>query len=495
MRLVLLLVVLLPQDGWQPDQKDVAIPMRDGKSLSADVYLPAKAGKYATVLIQTPYNKALLRGMMIEGKGRGGEVGRGAETDMAVIRDREHYAYVVADWRGFYASKGAADGAKKPIKRGLDGFDCVEWIAKQPWSDGKVGTWGGSALGRIQLDTAVEHPPHLVCAAPLIAPLGQRYEDYYEGGLLLEAHVQRLDQLGFGVGAVVKRFSDPESPAWKLAARETYKPEAIDVPCLFITGWWDNYPGSIVSSFEDVVSKGGEKARTGSKLMIGPWDHVSIGVAKQADLSFPGAEKASGEAAKAFFDRWLRGVDNGWDKVAPVRWWQIGDEKWLESDRWTAVKRKLELVDLGKGGTYAYDPQNPSPTLGGANLPPDKHGPTDHTALEGRKDQLVWRVASPLRVNGAVELSFEASTDRESCDFIARLCDVRDGKPYHLADAARRVKGSKSRVTLTFPPAAVTTRELRIYLSSSNWPRYEKMASAVTVTVSDGATLTVPTLP
>ncbi|MBM4094470.1 MAG: CocE/NonD family hydrolase, partial [Planctomycetes bacterium] len=314
---------------WQSNIQDISIPLRDGKSLNADVYLPATEGNYPAVLIQTPYNKAFLRGILGEGKGRGGEVGRGAESDLAVLRDREHYAYVVVDWRGFFASKEAADGARKPIRRGLDGYDCVEWIARQPWSNGKVGTWGGSALGRIQFETAAEKPPHLVCAVPLIAPLGQRYEDYYDGGILREAHVNTLDRLGFGVSAIVKQVPNPDALAWTLAKRATYKPESIEVPCLVITGWWDHHPASILSSWEDIRAKGGPQARQ-SKLLVGPWDHVSIGVAKQGDLSFPKAAKASGEAARAFLDYWLRGSDNGWYKAPDSRLWQIGEEQWIE---------------------------------------------------------------------------------------------------------------------------------------------------------------------
>jgi predicted acyl esterase len=376
------------------------------------------------------------------------------------------------------------------------GYDCVEWIAKQPWSDGKVGTWGGSALGRIQLETAIEKPPHLVCAVPLIAPLGQRYEDYYDGGILREAHVKMLDKLGFGVGAVVTRFPNADAPAWALAKRTTYKPESIEIPCLIITGWWDHHPASILSSFDDIRTKGGGKAHQ-SKLLIGPWDHVSIGVAQQGDLTFPKAAKASGEAAKAFLDYWLRGLDNGWDKTPDSRHWQIGDERWIEESPRGALRREVESVALGVGGAYTSDPANPSPTLGGANLPPLKHGPTDHSALDARKDQHVWKITKALQVNGSPELEFEATMDKESCDFIARLCEVRDGKPYLLADGASRVKtkpGEKTRVALTFPPTAITTHELRIYLTGTNWPRYERHEGVVGVTVHNGATLKVPTL-
>ncbi len=479
---------LLVQDEWKPELKEVRIPMRDGKAIAADIYLPPKAGRYPTVLIQTPYDKKRLGAPIAGDKSEGPEAGRGAISDTLGLLDREHYAYVIVDWRGFFGSKEAMDGVKRGVwKRGQDGFDCVEWIARQAWSDGKVGTWGGSALGKQQFDTAIEQPPHLVCAVPLIASLGQTYESYYEGGVLLEFHVQMLDKLGFGVSAIVKANPKEDAIAWKVAERTTYRPDKIQVPCLLITGWWDNFPDQILKTFDDLAGN----ARAGSKLLIGPWDHVSVGLAKQGDRTFDGATKASADAARAFFDFHLRGADNGWDKSARVRYWTVNEEGWRDAESWSGIQRSstsLWLAADGKIGNekgagsreYAVDPRNPTPTLGGANLPPAKHGPRSQSGLDKRSDVLVYTTGPldrDLRVNGKVELSFEFTADRPTCDFTARLCEG----DMLMADAIRRCRdvkpGEKQRVTLIFPATAVTFakgRELRIYLSSSNWPRYER---------------------
>jgi hypothetical protein len=487
---ILAALVVLPQDDWKAELKDVRIPMRDGKALAADVFLPPKAGKYPTVLIQTPYNKKSLGRPIATGDDTAGETGRGAVSDALGLLDREHYAYVVVDWRGFYGSKGAMEGVKRGAwKRGQDGFDCVEWIAVQPWSDGKVGTWGGSALGKQQFDTAAEKPPHLVCSVPLIAAMGQTYDSYYEGGVLLEGHVDKLDQLGFGVGKMVKENPSGSAPVWKFAERQTVRLDLVEVPCLLITGWWDNYPDWIIQTYDDLVAKAGERARKHSKLLIGPWDHVSIGIVNQGDLQFEKAAKASADAAKAFLDFHLRDARNEWDRTARVRYWTVGEEEWRTADSWAAVKRSVSTVHLSPDGsvgaspaggkrTYRYDARSPVPTLGGANLPPMKHGPTFQTVLDSRKDVLSYssgKLEKPLRINGNVEVSFEFEANRECVDFVATLCEVCDGKPVFLAQAALRTR-PKGRTTATvkLSVVAAAVREWRLYVTSGCWPRYER---------------------
>jgi hypothetical protein len=487
------------------------------------------------VLIQTPYDKKRL-GAVMGGADVPGEAGRGSVSDALGLLDRENYAYCIVDWRGFYGSKAAMEGVRKQgFKRGLDGYDCVEWLASQEWCNGRVGTWGGSALGKQQFDTAAEHPPHLVCCVPLIASMGQSYEAYYEGGVLLEGHVEMLDRLGYGVSAVVRAAPLPTSPAWRAAERLTYRPDAIEVPCLVITGWWDNFPAQVIRTFEDIVAKGGEKARKHSKMLIGPWDHVSVGVAEQGDLRFEAAAKESAVAAKAFFDAWLREkADNGWDKTPRVRYWTVNEAAWAAVESWSGIKRKTATLHLDEerivaakpsGGTRSYvsDPRKPSPTLGGANLPPMKHGPKAQNALDGRADVLAYstgKLEKPMRINGAVELSVAFTANREDCAIVARLCDVHpDGKAVLLADAAARARvrdgepkplkpGERAALTLRFPPTAAVLpagHALRIYLSSTNHPRYERLPNtgadhwdekaAVDVDVTvlhDGTELRVP---
>ncbi len=489
-----------PAAPWKPALRGIAVPMRDGASLAADVYLPAKPGRYPAILVQTPYDRTRL-GAWLEGVGDPpGDAARGAESDLRRLVARERTAWVLVDWRGFFGSRaaerrGPADG----WRRGQDGYDAVEWTAAQPWCDGNVGTWGGSALGKQQLDTAAEKPPHLRCCVPLIASMGITYEGFHEGGILLEGHLRTLDRLGFGVSGFVQANPRADAPLWRILRRATFRPEAIDVPCLFITGWWDHFPDQVIETFEGVVAGGGAAARQHSRLLVGPWDHVSIGLTRQGDRAFPEAEGASAEAARAFLDRFLRGDAPAGGAPPRVLFLSAGEAQWEGAESWSAfprAERTFALTHLGTilaaadaprdssgARTYESDPSRPIPTLGGANLPPMAHGPRRQDALDARPDVLAWTSApleAPLRVNGNALLRVAVSADRRSVDLMARLCEATGEREALLvADAAVRVEelraGEVRAAALRFPALAYTFARgsrLRVYLSSSNWPRY-----------------------
>ena len=432
-------------------------------------------------------------------------------------------------------------------RRGQDGHDVVEWVAAQPWCDGKVGTWGGSALGKQQLDTAAERPPHLVCAVPLIAAMGLRYEGFYEGGVLLEAHTRALDALGFGVGAAVTANPLPDAPGWALARRLTYHPERIDVPCLFVSGWFDLFPREVIETFEDVVARGGERARTGSRLVLGPWTHTAVDLAAQGDLVFPAAEGVSTALTRRFFDHHLRGLDVGWDAEPRVRVFQPGEERWDGGpdvaalvgapERWTLTPAGTVVRADGAGPAapavrptraLRHDPSSPPPTVGGRNLPPLSAGPRDQGATARRADTLAF-VAPPLEralaVRGDATLSLVLLADRPDVDVVARLCDtVPDGRTILVAETAARASlrdgrarrllapGEPVRVVLRFPPTAWTFpagHRPTVLLAGGSAPRYERNplagaargdpAAAGPVTVEfllepDAAVLTLPVL-
>ena len=130
----------------------ISIPMRDGIRLVADLYLPDSAGRFPTILLRTPYVKTP----------------QFRRYKLAAYVQRG-YAVVLQDTRGRGDSDGEFDFY---FPEGKDGYDTIEWIAKQPWSNGRVGMDGGSYLGTVQWLAARERPPSLACIAPT-APSGR----------------------------------------------------------------------------------------------------------------------------------------------------------------------------------------------------------------------------------------------------------------------------------------------------------------------------------
>ncbi len=212
---------------------DVQVPMGDGQWLAADVYLPENDEPAPAVLVQTPYNKDGFRNRQRPMVDAG-------------------YAMVVVDWRGRFGST-AAGALDRDL--GDDGFDCVEWVAAQPWCDGQVATWGSSALGVAQFRTALRQPPHLVCMVPRVAGLGNHYHDYYSpGGVLRRAKITQLALLGFGDSAPV--LANPvQNALWDVIA-EAFNPADVTVPVLLIGGWYDHNIGTVVRTFERLRAAG-----------------------------------------------------------------------------------------------------------------------------------------------------------------------------------------------------------------------------------------------
>ena len=426
--------------------EETDIPVRDGKTLKADVYVNAGSGAKPVILVQTPYSKAPYR------------------ITFALYRtatfplDSARYHYVIVDWRGFYASK---DAAVAGYDRGLDGYDIVEWIAAQPWCNGKVATHGGSALGLIQFQTARHRPPHLVCAVPMIKDYKTKYSDYYYGGVLRREHVETLEQLGFTSVDLVT--SQPmENAYWRLITNRSDYPEEIEVPMLMVSGWFDHYPDDVIRAFEDLRERSGEKVRAQHRLIMGPWTHGDVDRAEQGELVFPDAENIARDAALRFFDYHLHGAKNGWPLTPVVRYYQMGENTWRDCARWSELGNISHTFFLTAGGTlgdmpdgsgtsdsFVADPRDPSPSHGAARFnpldPAAVPGPLDiRDVVESRGDVLIYStdvLTEDVVVAGTSRLRLHVRCDRPDADFSVRLCDVfPDGRSIILTDGIQRAR-------------------------------------------------------
>ena len=226
-----------------------SIAMRDGKKIAADIYLIDSINPRPTILIQTPYNRIYYRlnlplvGHNIEDYG---------------------YNFVITDWRGFYGSSLAYVAG---YDRGLDGYDLVEWIAQQPWSNGKIGTYGASALGKIQFKTAKEQPPHLVCCVPLVANPQMTYLEYFPGGVYRTEYVQQADNLGFGYSPWL--LSNPfYNFLWQFVEKSTFYPSSINVHFIMIGGWYEHAIYQKINFFNNLMQQSPVSSQ--HKLLMGP---------------------------------------------------------------------------------------------------------------------------------------------------------------------------------------------------------------------------------
>ena len=272
-----------------------SIPTRDGKMLAADIYLPdtSAAQTYPTILINTPYNRLFFQwGLPLIG------------VDLV----NSPYAFVVVDWRCFYGSALACDGN---YDRGKDGYDAVEWIASHTWSDGQVGTWGPSALGKIQFMTAKQDPPHLVCCVPLVAAPQMNYEVYFPGGSAREEFIEQLDALGYGMSPLLYANTHYNF-LWTFTEAETFYPDSINVILLMIGGWYDHNSDVMLDKFEALRTSSPVSVRDQHKIMMGPWAHGGNGIACvggeiQGELSYPAATGWQDSLALRFFAYYLFG--------------------------------------------------------------------------------------------------------------------------------------------------------------------------------------------
>ena len=475
-----------------------SIPMRDGRSLAADVFVPKNGAKRPVVLIQTPYNKELVR-PWFSGEGRWGPDSLFTDSN---------YAFVIVDWRGKFGSAGALVPGTQP-NLSQDGFDTCSWIAKQDWCDGKIATWGPSALGRVQYETARANPPNLVCAVPMVMPLNLDHATYFPGGALWQEFLAMLGRLGFGsqlYEQVTARAVKNDS--WKIIERNFVKPEEFQVPMLFIGGWYDIYTDGVLEAFAAVRASGGGKSRAHSKLVMGPWLHNTDQLTN-GQLDFPRARLSGMKKARSFLEFWVRNQNNGFDSSEPpISYYQMGVDEWRATNQWPpsgTKERKYYLqpdrslsttspTRASAAVSFRYDPTSPVPTVGGHVLDPGlKGGPQDQREkIEKRDDVLVFStpvLASDLPVTGKIKLELVVSSDRPDTDFTAILTDVHpDGRSMIVSEGIRRMRfrnttsmeelmtpGQIYNVTIDLTNTAITFlkgHRVRVIISSSNYPKY-----------------------
>ncbi len=335
-----------------------------------------------------------------------------------------HYNYVVVDWRGFFGSKEAEVPG---YDRGLDGYDCVEWIAAQPWCDGKVGTWGSSALGLIQYQTARRHPPHLACITPQVKDFQTLYENYYYGGDYRKEQVESLQGLGFLSTAAILAHPDEDS-VWEAAAANdrhgTRHPGSGARGGRMVRPLPERRPAVFRGSLRHAAIRpfgAGTSSSSGPGLPLRGWIRPT-----RASSSIP-MPRTLYNQRDPVWDLHSAGRSNGWDQEPVVTYYQMGENAWRTAASWACIPRQSRRAfylqpdgrprrispPVGSSpDSFHYDPKDPTPSLGGARFnpfdPSIADGPQDLSqAIETRPDVLVYTtpvLAQDLRVNGSVSV-------------------------------------------------------------------------------------------
>jgi uncharacterized protein len=481
-----------------------SITMRDGKKLAADIYLPDTGKTYPVILIQTPYNRLYYR--------------MGLPLQIGKDIKNSPYAVVIVDWRCFY---GSAASCKALPERGKDGYDVIDWICKQSWSDGKIGTWGPSALGKIQYLTVKEQHPNHTCAVPIVAGSQFNYQEYFPNGVLRTEYVDQLDALGYNMKNTLLQHPYYDI-WWQYVENANMYPDKIKVPMFLIGGWFDHNIDLMFDLFDTLVKASDPSVRDLHKFLVGPWSHNSVGKKEVGELEFPEAEGVSDSFTLLFFDYWLRGAKNGWPinkkyifndiskhyaHYTPIQIEDIDEFKNLSNHDTISLylneNKHLSSKPYGNDSILlVYDPKDPSPTVGGPTLKLDlKQGPWNiSNSVLGRSDYAIFTDGSGfpklLEILGKPKVDLYVSSNRYDTDFSVRLClseeyypssehyIVADGiyrmrfkKGFSTSDTQSIVPGKIYKITIELPYTIYFYKEPAAYLSlvvtSSNYPRYD----------------------
>ncbi|MFB3923400.1 MAG: CocE/NonD family hydrolase [Terriglobia bacterium] len=411
-------------------ERGVAAKMRDGVVLRADIYRPKAEGKFPVLLQRTPYDR------------RGG-------VDFGLRAAARGYVVIFQDVRGRYASEGEWYTFKH---ESADGYDTIEWAAGLPYSNGKVGMFGGSYVGATQMLAAIATPPHLAGIFPVVTASNYHENWTYQGGafeqwfneswtsgLAQDTHdryvrensnalrwardlpLAKYTLLDLGAtDSLAPYFADwlahpSYDDYWKQWSIEEHF-DKITVPVYTVAAWYDIFQGGSLRNYLGVKARGGsEAARNGQRLLVVIGGHAGGG-RKIGEVDFGlDAELNLDEVMLRWYDHLLKGTSNGAESEKPVKIFVMGSNRWREETDWPltrAAKTRYFLHSSGKANAlsgdgaltsaapqsepadrFVYDPADPVPTIGGplcCDAPHLAPGPRDQRPAEARQDVLVF---------------------------------------------------------------------------------------------------------
>ena len=502
-------------------EHNVPIPMRDGVTLSADIYRPAAEGEFPVILVRTPYSNNTL-----------------ASVEQSKFFAERGYVHVQVDVRGRYDSEGTFYAFRHEPD---DGFDTDEWLGQQPWSNGKIGTMGGSYVGFTQMTQAIRGSRYLVTMAPTVTTLNIYGNWIYTGGafqygfalpwggLFIDGRVNQeyqaynwpealkhlpISTADEAVGRRTAHYRDwvahPTRDSYWEANSHENEHAKIAVPLLNAGGWYDIFLAGMLEDDIKIRERAtSELARKGKRLMVGPWVH-GIGTRSnyRAEAPYQTDRVDFGAAAEVdmqrvylrWFDYWLKGIENGVAGEPPIQIFVMGENYWRYENEWPLARTRYTSYYFHSQGhansvhgdgtlsteppaggpaadTLVYDPANPVPTLGGNNCCRSDivpMGPFDQRPLERRDDVLVYTSAElrePLEVTGPIQVKLYAATTARDTDWTAKLVDVHpNGFAQNIQDGILRARYRESSVQPSFlEPGKVYEYTIDLWATSNTF--------------------------
>lgn len=449
----------------------VFMPTRDGARLATYIARPEGKGPFGVVLQRTPYRRVL------HAAGRWW-ASRGYIFVAQHVRGRDQSSGDVADF-GDYSTD---------IR---DGYDAVEWAARLPGANGKVGLIGHSDEGRLAWYAAVSAPPHLAAIAPGAATSDPwrivPYSEMVFGPInvdwaclmrdrTMDPHTAELDigeaithlplatlpqRLGCGDVPLWDRWiAHPTlDDYWRAHAVTTYI-DKVNVPVLSIAGWHDDSRGPL--DYTDALLRNPHH----------PAWHLVMGVGAHKGVDYvtgdfgPEARFADRDLQLRWFDHYLLGKDNGVDRLPPVDIFVQGDNTWRQENEWPLARARAVNWYVSSGGnaqtssgdgvldtlpptgavadTFTYDPADPTPYLIDSRELEESLN-EDYTQLNAtRRDALVFTSAPltrPLEVTGEMSATLWAASDAKDTDWTIMLLDVfPDGHAERVQDGIARAR-------------------------------------------------------
>ncbi len=371
-------VTIVAQCAWAADPYAVIVEqgavakMRDGTVIRADIYRPKTEGTFPVLLKRTPYDK-------------------NGSSDFGLKAAARGYVVIVQDVRGRYTS----DGEWYPFKNeSNDGYDTVEWAASLPYSDGRVGMFGGSYVGATQMLAAIAHPPHLAGICPVVT--ASNYHDgwTYQAGAFeqwfneswtsslaqdtLNRSVRSNTNALHGIWKLpltsYPLFELPPTAAepdlihslapyfldwlahpnydeyWKRWSIEEHFAD-IKVPMLTIAAWYDIFLGGSLRNYAGVKLHGGsDAARRGQRLLVIIGGHAGSG-RKIGEVDFgPSADFQENDATLSWYDHLFKNATNEFSPPEPVRIFVMGANQWRNEDDWPLPRTHQQRYFLHSSG-------------------------------------------------------------------------------------------------------------------------------------------------